>query len=219
MRKKVRPEPVLGQMDIRTYNHREPILYDTSGSDSDVSPQDQVQSSDVQSNTERIRPDPIHPRDFYASGEAECPYENCQFIEVSGGVPGTEHGFYLVRELQNGKQRWFYRCAYREQIGNKWCCCQYCVHKFSWKRAPEQRRGFHEHCIISPRTNDENEVDSAPACLEGNFAEVYRLLARNVCLMNMSLENGSSKEMFEMIWCACEKYQIENATGKYIETS
>lgn len=158
--------------------------------------------------------------------DPESPYKNCEHIVLDSVGRGTEAGFYRVSEKDNQSiSRWWYRCAASMVINGQMKFCDYRVRESSWLRMAPDRRGVHQAhnytITASDRDDEKSQSSGDPACLKGAYADVYRLLCRNVCKMNISLENGASAAMFEPIWKACEIYekQCQQRRGSRVRPS
>lgn len=227
MKTRVRPASAAvtkGQDDIRSFcsrapstTHRPPTLEDLSTeSDAEMESAHDAETDSVRdAEPESTKNTTDSIADFYGLEDVFDPYKGCEFIRLESGAVGTECGFYRFRITVSGYKRWEYRCGYREKIGNRFYYCTYHRRDSSWQRTKEEVRGSHaqHHIEINEVESCEND-DKNLKCLTGPFAKVYKMLARNVCIMNMSLRNGSSLEMFQTIWGACDTYHKEKLQPK-----
>lgn len=137
--------------------------------------------------TEQARQENV--RRFYgsASRSSNEPDMGCEErIFPDNGAPGTEDGFVLTKRVVAGVRRSFYRCCFRKMIDGKIMQCEHEVRSDYWDHQKPENRGCHRKHKFTAEAKNMEHVESQPRCLYGQYADVYRQIARNICVMNLS---------------------------------
>lgn len=143
---------------------------------------------------------------FYRRQPTLADGEETEIIRGGSNALNVEDGFTLEIVRQSGYQRRVYHCRHERMVGGVMQRCAHMVRVYDWESTAPDKRGSHRSHKFAGIQEADGTVPEAdgPRCLKSRYADVYRLIARNVCTMNISIRNGCSREMFEPIWKAME---------------
>ena len=184
----------------------------------DISDESESDEGGPKLDTQGEGRDPDHRQarvqSFYGSGRNtvldsssdEKEVEESDIVFPRNGAPCTEDGFRRESDVTSGYARQYWRCCHERTIGGVVKRCTHRVRVDYWEKQAPEKRGKHKvHVFEEEQEKDgRNGSSEAPRCLRSAYGDVYRLIARNICTMNISVENGCGVSMMRPIWKAME---------------